>query len=148
MIIELFMEKLNPEQANPFIAACGDVCSECPRYIATISGDQNKLMSVSGLWYRAEFRDHIVSAEEIQCTGCSKNKPCVHEITGCKNLQDKNNCGECELFPCKKLEAIFERSAQFEVICRKNCTPEEYNQLKKAFFNKKEILSTIHSKIR
>jgi hypothetical protein len=125
------------------IAACGDVCAECPRFLATISGDPDQLASVAELWFRVGFRNRIVSNEEIQCTGCSKTKVCVHNITNCIHLAGKETCGECDFFPCQRMDSIFERSKRFNTLCAEKCSKDEYNQLCKAFFRKKQILQEI-----
>ena len=48
------------------IASCGNDCNECPRYIATQSGDKEQLKEVAVLWRRVGYRDKIVSQEEIE----------------------------------------------------------------------------------
>ena len=129
---------------EPIISACGDICSECPRYMATQSSDNNKLEEIAQLWHRLGLRDHVVGIEEIKCTGCNKKPNCGYGITTCEHLSGKENCGECELFPCPKFDEIFRNSDKYDEICRQFCNPTEYSQLRKAFFQKKEVLSNIH----
>lgn len=121
---------------KPFIATCGDVCSECPRYIATLSNNTNGLATVADLWFRTGLRNRVVSIEDIKCHGCSKAKACAYEINSCIHLEGIETCGECKLFPCQKIEAAFKRSDNFEVICKKNCCSEDFQQLYKAFFQR------------
>jgi hypothetical protein len=126
------------------ISVCGDVCSECPRYIATLDDDNEKLEEIARLWHRLGFRDHIIGIEEIKCTGCNKRPDCIYRLTTCRHLTGKNNCGECELFPCSRFDEILRKLDTIEKASKQLCTPLEYRQLKKAFFNKKKILPNIH----
>ena len=48
---------------------------------------------------------------------------------------------ECENFPCKSMKECFEVTASFEHGCRQACTEDEYEMLKKAFFEKEENLN-------
>jgi hypothetical protein len=127
-----------------FTALCGDVCSECPRYIATKNNDSGSLQKVAELWFRAGFRDHIVSIDEIRCNGCSKTKECSLHINDCSGLKGKETCGECSSFPCEKIEAVFVKTEYIKDNFSGKCSAEEYQQLKKAFFSKREVLTKIH----
>jgi hypothetical protein len=130
------------------IGICGDVCSECPRYISTQNNDLSELEKVAELWYRMGFRDKIVSPEELKCTGCSKDLDCTYKVNNCEHLAGKNNCGECEIFPCDRMNLIFDKTDAFALICRKKCTESEYLQLENAFFNKRKILNEINDRIK
>jgi hypothetical protein len=129
---------------EPIISVCGDVCSECPRYNATINISIEELQNVALLWHRLGFRDRVVDIEEIKCSGCNKKPDCGYGLTTCEHLTDKANCGECELFPCSKFDEVFTRSDKGDEICKLHCNADEYSVLKRAFFNKKEILTNIH----
>ena len=72
------------------ITLCGDNCLECPRYSAHID---EELKAVAELWYKAGWRDRVVSNEEIVCSGCSLHKQC----TKCKEV-----CSEQEYIILKK----------------------------------------------
>jgi hypothetical protein len=128
------------------IAICGDVCSECPRYIATMANDTAEFAKVARLWQKAGYRDRIVSAEELKCHGCNRTIKCAHEINTCEFLGNKSNCGECDFFPCDKINSAFRKSDISKEICKKKCTEEEFQQLNKAFFMKKEILMKVQKK--
>jgi hypothetical protein len=127
------------------VAICGDVCSECPRYIATMTNDTAEFAKVARLWQKAGYTDRIVSAEEIKCHGCNRTMKCSNEVNTCEFLGNKSTCGECDFFPCDKINKVFNKSEIFKEICRKKCTEEEFQQLNKAFFKKKEILTKINS---
>jgi hypothetical protein len=126
------------------ISLCGDICSECPRYIATQANDYARLKEIATLWFRLGFRSEIVSEEEIKCYGCSKTKPCSYNINTCEHIRDLNNCGECKFYLCAKMQFVFEKTDKVDEVCKINCTPDEYIQMKKAFLSKREILDKIN----
>jgi hypothetical protein len=126
------------------IAVCGDICTECPRYLATKSGNIEELEKVAQFWFRLGFRDHVVTTEEIKCTGCHKKPNCGYGLTSCEYLVGKANCGECERFPCPKFDEVFRKSEIGDESCKLHCSTDEYRVLKKAFFSKKKVLTEIH----
>jgi hypothetical protein len=126
------------------ISICGDICSECPRYIATLSEDMASLEYLAALWHRLGFRDRVLPPEEMKCTGCNKKKDCNHGINTCEHLGIKNNCGECDHFPCDKIKIVFEKTRETERLCKTKCTPGEYTEFDHAFFMKQQILGKIN----
>jgi hypothetical protein len=126
------------------IGICGDVCSECPRYIATQNNDTEALEKVAELWHRLKLRDKIVSPDELRCTGCSSELDCAFRINTCKYLNGRNNCGECDFFPCEKIEEAFKKTENFAMFCKRKCTDLEYSQLENAFLNKRKVLTKIN----
>ena len=129
---------------DQIISICGDLCSECPRYLATLKKDMAALEKIAELWYRLEFRNNIVSTEEIKCNGCNKEKFCSHGLNNCEHLKNKVNCGECDKFPCKKINKVFEKTDVVKKICIEKCTNNEYMELSRAFLLKREILTEIN----
>ncbi len=128
-----------------YISFCGDICSLCPRFIATQKNDENELTRVAELWFKLGFRDTIVSNDEIRCNGCTKERYCAHSINSCEFLDDKKNCGECDHFPCDKIAAVFEKTQNYAISCRNKCSEKEYEQLYQAFFMKADILTSIYT---
>ena len=126
------------------ISICGDVCSECPRFIATETNDTAELEKIAELWYRLGFRDSILSSEDLKCTGCSKDKVCSYNINNCKHLNGKNNCGECDSFPCDKITIVFQKTDKTNEICKDKCSASEYKELSRAFLMKRQILTEIN----
>jgi hypothetical protein len=126
------------------ISICGDVCSECPRYKATLANDISALERVADLWYRTGLRDRVVSPDEIKCAGCSKEKVCAHGVNSCEHLGKKENCGECDYFPCEKIEMVFKKTDDFNKNCKGKCTYEEYLELSESFLNKRQVLNEIN----
>lgn len=126
------------------ISVCGDICDECPRYKATVANDTAKLEQLAELWFRLGFRDQILPPEELKCSGCHKDKKCSHQLIGCEHLKDIRNCGECNHFPCDKIKQVFQKTATTDLLCQRKCSPDDYNDMVKAFFIKEQLLTAIH----
>ena len=135
-------------QTNQKISFCGDVCTECPRYVATIANDTNALKSFAELWFKFGFRPKVVDPEEIKCLGCNKEMVCSNGINDCEHLENIMNCGECDRFPCEKINTVFEKTETVNKSCKDKCTESEYIVLRKAFFMKRQILTEINRKHR
>jgi hypothetical protein len=127
------------------LAACGNDCNHCPRYIATQSGDLNKLKEVSFLWNRIGYRDKIVSPKEIACHGCTSSNWCRYGIRNCTIENRVSNCGECEDYPCKKILGAIEKTLTFAENIREGSSEKDFEHLHKAFFLKRANLEKIHS---
>ena len=66
------------------LAACGNDCSACPRYTAhPYEKSEEELRRTAELWLKIGYRDHIVSNEEISCTGCKPENWCRYRVAGC-----------------------------------------------------------------
>ena len=58
---------------NRIIAACGNDCSACPRYVAhPYEKTEEELRHTAELWMKIGYRDHIVTNEEISCRDASR----------------------------------------------------------------------------
>ena len=119
------------------ITLCGDNCIECPRFRAH---SDEELQKVAELWYKVGWRNTIVSHDEIRCNGCSSHKQCTYQLVECTQKHNVQKCNQCSLFPCEKITAMLQRSAQYQKVCKKLCTEQEYNMLEKAFFDKENNL--------
>lgn len=119
------------------LTLCGDNCIECPRYNAH---SEAELQKVAKLWYKVGWRDTVVSNEEIRCTGCSFDKQCTYHLIECTQQHNIQKCNQCDQFPCQKIAAMLERSAQYQKKCKQLCSEEEYIMLEKAFFDKENNL--------
>ena len=119
------------------IAACGNDCTGCPRYTAyPYEKMEEELHHTAELWMKIGYRDHVVTNEEIACSGCKLENWCRYRVVKCCEERGTRNCGECGEYPCNNMKECFEVTKSFEPMCRKVCTDEEYRQLKKAFFKK------------
>ena len=53
------------------LAACGNDCSVCPRYTALpYEKTGEELQHTAELWMKIGYRDHVVTNDEIACSGC------------------------------------------------------------------------------
>ncbi|MDO5559863.1 MAG: DUF3795 domain-containing protein [Oscillospiraceae bacterium] len=119
------------------ITLCGDNCLCCPRYLAATD---EELSSTAELWFRVGWRDHIVSIEEIRCTGCSSHKTCTYGLVECTKEHNVEKCSQCTEFPCIKINKMLNKSFQDKEKCKKICNEKEYKMLADSFFNKEENL--------
>ena len=115
------------------ITPCGNDCSVCPRYTAqTIE----ELQKFAEFWYKVDWRDRVVSPEDIKCSGCSSHKSCTYHIIDCIHAKTVQKCSQCSDFPCDKIGKMLERTKRYEKRCRELCSDAEFMILKKAFFEK------------
>jgi len=119
------------------ITLCGDDCVHCPRFNAAA---EDELQRVAELWYRVGWRERVVSAEEMECTGCSSHKQCTYGLVECTKAHGVDRCGKCEQFPCERIAAMLARSEEYRRRCAQVCSSGEYAALEKAFFNKEANL--------
>ena len=123
------------------LAACGNDCSACPRYVShPYEKTDEELRHTAELWFRIGYRDRIVSNEEISCIGCRPDNWCRYRVVECCEKRNIVNCSECTEFPCDNMKECFTVTSSFEPKCREVCTETEYGQLKKAFFEKEKNL--------
>jgi hypothetical protein len=121
-------------------ACCGNDCLACPRYAATVSGDEARLQEVAALWRRIGWRDRVVSPREIACHGCSTATWCRYGLRECARDRGVPHCGRCPDYPCAKLSAAWEATGSWARVCGRVCSPEEYAVLETAFFQKQDRL--------
>jgi RimJ/RimL family protein N-acetyltransferase len=130
---------LSFEVAGKIIAACGNDCAACPRYIAhPYEKTSEELQHTAELWMKIGYRDHIVTNEEISCTGCKLENWCRYHVVKCCQERGISTCGDCSDYPCENMKECFEVTRSFEPSCRKMCSDEEYELLKTAFFEKEK----------
>ena len=125
------------------LAYCGDLCNECPRYIATLSGNKEKLRKVAFLMKKVNWRYDIESPEKMRCRGCEDIDSCEYGVKECCIEKGNNNCGECSDYPCSKIQNAFEITELNREKFRKILTEEEYKMFDIVFFSKKRNLDNI-----
>lgn len=92
------------------IAYCGLDCSECDGYLATQSGEKEKLKEVAEKWSKQFNAD--IKPEHVVCDGCKAGKrQCFHcantcNIRKCCLERQYGSCIECDNFACEDLEFI------------------------------------------
>ena len=123
------------------IAACGNDCAACPRYITyPYEKTDEELHHTAELWMKIGYRDHIVTNEEISCTGCKPENWCRYRVIKCCVDRGIKTCGECTEYPCDNIKECFAVTKSFEPMCQQVCTDNEYKRLVKAFFEKEKNL--------
>lgn len=129
---------------SKIIAACGNDCSVCPRYVVhPYEKSEEELRHTAELWMKIGYRDHVVTNEEIACTGCKPENWCRYRVIKCCTEKSIKTCGECPDYPCDQMKECFAVTISFAPKCRQVCTDEEYEQLRKAFFEKEENLREV-----
>ena len=97
------------KQLGRIIAACGNDCSACPRYVAyPYEKTEAELWHTAELWMKIGYRDHIVTNEEISCKGCRPENWCRYHVIKCCGDKGISNCSQCELYPCDNIKECFE----------------------------------------
>lgn len=126
------------------IAACGNDCSACPRYVGfSYKKTEEELHHTAESWAKIGYRDHVVSNEEIACTGCKPENWCRYHVVKCCENEGIKTCAQCAEYPCENLKECFAVTRAFMTKCRQVCTDEEFEQLQKAFFEKEKNLEEI-----
>jgi len=127
------------------IGVCGDNCSYCPRYIATQDGGGNELERVKELYVRLGLGDPNFPAQDLACHGCKPDSKCTYsELRACAGEKGIDNCGFCVGYPCKLVNAAFEKTERLRSHAASICTSEEMDVLDKAFFSKRKNLEQVH----
>lgn len=125
------------------LSACGNNCSFCPRFLPKTDSE---LKQTAELWMKIGYRDHVVTNKEISCTGCNPENWCRYKIVNCVTEKEVRNCGECLNYPCENIISCFETTNSFAPDCKRVCSNEEYEMLRKAFFCKEKNLNEVKSK--
>jgi len=120
------------------LAFCGNDCNFCSRYIASQSGNIERLKEVAAIWKEVGWRDTIVPPEEIVCCGCSPSNWCRYDVPKCTLEKQVENCGKCNDYPCEKILKMFEQTELYAKNCKKILSKEDYRRFQKAFFMKKK----------
>ncbi len=126
------------------ISACGNNCTLCPRFMPK---SDSELINTAKLWYKIGYRDKIVSNEEIACYGCTSDNFCRYSIVQCTQEHNLENCGQCENYPCERITEAFDKTILFKPMCKEQCTKQEYEMMREAFFCKKDNLDRERNKL-
>lgn len=122
------------EKAPPVISVCGDDCGVCPRYLA---GTEKELHETAVFWHKAGWRDHVVSNEEIRCTGCGCRPTCSFMMLPCTREHGVSACRECASFACEKVWDMYVRSEEKSGSAKKHANPRRNFACCAAHFMKK-----------
>ena len=93
------------------IAFCGNICTECPAFLATMKNDDYERKKIAEIWQK-RYNPNI-KPEDINCDGClSKSgrlfyycKTC--KIRACGIEKDLKNCAYCDDYMCEELHRFF-----------------------------------------
>jgi hypothetical protein len=100
-----------------------------------------ELEKVKELWVRLEWRDPDFPTAELSCHGCRTEIKCAYsELRTCTREKAVDNCGLCQRYPCKLIDAAFAKSEDVKVRAALVCKPNEMALLERAFFSKKQNL--------
>lgn len=123
------------------IAACGNNCAACPRYVKhPYEKTEEELLHTAELWMKIGYRDYVVSSDEISCTGCKLENWCRYHVVKCCEGKEISDCSYCTDYPCERIRECFSVTKSFEPICKEVCSEQEFDQLHRAFFEKEENL--------
>ena len=126
------------KKAAPVYSVCGDDCAVCPRSLASTEAE---LRETAEFWYRAGWRDRVVSNEEIRCAGCGTRPTCSYRLLPCTREHGVSACRQCGEYSCHKIRAMLENSERKKATCRGACeTEEEFSMLCRAFYEKEKNL--------
>lgn len=123
-------------KAEPVYSVCGDDCAVCPRYVAR---SEEELRETAEFWYRAGWRDRVVTDGEIRCTGCGSRPTCSFMLLPCVREHGVEKCSACGEYPCGKIRQTLVSSAAKMKQCRAACETEaEFAMLVRAFYEKEK----------
>ncbi len=101
------------------IAYCGEVCTECSAYVATLNNDLAALQWVADEWNQKA--GSALQAEDCVCDGCLGDgrrigycRTCA--VRECAMARGLENCAHCVDYGCNKLVVCFEHSAETKVV--------------------------------
>ncbi len=98
------------------IAFCGLVCSDCSTLKATQSGDTNAMNAEIAKWQVLADKagmDVGIDADYLSCDGCLEMNArlcglCLDcAVRACGIERKVDNCGQCDDYPCDKVEKTF-----------------------------------------
>ena len=140
MLMKWYLDRLEElKNAEKIISVCGDDCAVCPRYIARTD---EELHETAEFWYRAGWRDHVVSNDEIRCTGCGCRPTCSFMVLPCTKEHQVSRCKECGEFECERVKDMYRRSYDKMQQCRDACeNEEEFQMFVRAFYEKEKNLN-------
>jgi len=100
------------------VAYCGLICTDCPAYVATQTGDRAALERVAAQW-REAFNAPEITADSIICDGCLGHDDgrlagycATCEVRACSLGRGFVNCAHCADYACEKLEGFFGHASE------------------------------------
>ena len=142
-----YIEKYEELQnIKPVISVCGDDCAVCPRFLART---EEELHETAVFWYKAGWRDHVVTNEEIKCTGCGCRPTCSFMLLPCTKEHGVSMCHECKEFQCDKVKNTLVGSLEKMMQCKEACeSDKEFELFKRAFYEKEKNMHICDGKVK
>ncbi len=129
------------------LGACGDKCSVCPRYLATVNNDRELFRRILDIYISMGHLPAGFDIELLKCRGCGTVAICSYpDLKKCVASQKLDNCGQCRAYPCPENDEVFVKTQEFMKKLEGKCPAEEFWMFAEAFFRKKEYLDEIHSR--
>lgn len=124
------------KNAQAVLSVCGDDCAVCPRFLART---EEELHETAVFWYKAGWRDHVVTNEEISCTGCGCRPVCSFMLLPCTREHQVSMCYECSEFICDRVTDTLQGSNEKMLKCKAACESEkEFELFRRAFYEKEK----------
>ena len=121
------------------IAACGNDCAVCPRYnVPPYTKTAEELHHTAELWYKIGYRDHVVTNEEIACTGCKEENWCRYRLVKCVNEKHIAHCGQCGNYPCDVMKDCFTVTGSFISTCKKSLHTRGFRDIAQSIFRERK----------
>ncbi len=90
------------------MSACGNLCSDCPAYVAGRTHDRTRQERIAAAWQK--IYDLTFPPETITCGGCPGDQPAAFvscrqcAVRLCVTAKGLAHCALCEEYPCAKLD--------------------------------------------
>ncbi len=131
---------------NVKIAFCGDNCEACPRYVATLTNNEEKLKEIALLKKKVGWSYDLENLEKMKCQGCQDIQKCEYAVKECCVEKKIENCGLCVDYPCERINKAFMITETNQEKFKNILTEQEYKVFQKAYFCKRENLDKINRK--
>ncbi len=127
------------------LGACGDRCSVCPRYLATVNNDQEQFRRILEIYITMGHRPAGFDIKLLKCRGCRSVSACPHpDLKKCVETKKLDNCGQCETYPCPKINEVFAKTKEYFKKMKGKCSVAEIRRFEEAFAGKKKDLDDIN----
>ncbi|MDD5224307.1 MAG: DUF3795 domain-containing protein [bacterium] len=126
------------------LGACGDKCSVCPRYLATVNKDRKLLGTILYLYVKIGHRPAGFDMELLKCRGCKTVSNCPYPgLKKCVESKKLDNCGQCDTYPCPEINKVFAKTDEYLKKLEGKCGAAEFRKFAEAFAGKKKDLDEV-----
>ena len=101
------------------IAYCGEVCTTCSAYVATLKNDHAALQRVADEWN--DQMGKSLRSEDCICDGCLGEGRRIEycrtcDVRECAIERGYPNCAHCPDYGCEKVQVCWEHSAETKIV--------------------------------